>query len=133
MFKTKLTKTITAFCLATLASFPITSAHAGSLENLERERAEIIDTLLNPSMTAEQRADKINTAKHRLVDMERMVLRDKSLQGKNTPEVRVAFQNYDLTFLAHSSIEKDVSMMDLWLEKLGVTTNSIMNAHMGRQ
>ncbi|MTI08617.1 hypothetical protein [Curvivirga aplysinae] len=133
MLKNKVTQTFTALGIATFATLSITTAHAGTLENLERERAEIIQTLLNPSISAEQRADKINTSKHRLVDMERMVLRDKTLEGKNTPEVRVAFQNYDLTFLAHSSIEKDVSMMDLWLEQMGITTNSVMNAHVGRQ
>ena len=72
-------------------------------------------------------------ARARLVDLERMVLRDDSLQGKSTPAVRNAFENYDLSFLAHASVEQNRSMVDHWLEQVGVSTNSLMSARLGRR
>ena len=62
-----------------------------------------------------------------------MVLRDQSLVGKNRPVVRKAFENYDLTFLVHSSIEKNQSLIDQWLDQVGVSTHNLMNARMGRR
>ena len=62
-----------------------------------------------------------------------MVLRDKKLKGRNTPTVRRAFENYDLTFLVHSAVEKNVSILDNWLDQLGVTTQSVMSATLRRR
>ena len=122
----------TAFITA-LAAASIGAAQAGTLENLERERAETISVILDPNINAQERQQKLNQSRHRLVDMERMVLRDKDLKGKNTPVVRVAFRNYDLTFLAHAATEKQVTMTEQWLEQVGVTTSSLMNARVGRK
>lgn len=108
-------------------------AQAGTLENLERERAIMVETLLSPALTAQEREDKIVTSKARLVDLERMVLRDESLKGQNRPVIRKAFENYDLTFLVHASVEKKESLMDLWLEQVGVSTHSLMTARVGRR
>ena len=90
----------TAACLAATGA-----AQAGTLENLERERAIMVETILDPSLTAVERQRKIVLSQNRLVDLERMVIRDKSLAGKNTPVVKKAFENYDLTFLVHASVE----------------------------
>ncbi|MBL6928903.1 MAG: hypothetical protein ISR44_06995 [Rhodospirillales bacterium] len=109
------------------------AAQAGTLENLERERAIMLETLISPTMTPEERAAKVAVSKHRLVDLERMVLRDQSLVGKNRPVVRKAFENYDLTFLVHSAIEKDLVLLDHWLEQVGISTDSLMNARAGRR
>ena len=119
--------------VAALTAAAIGSAHAGTIENLERERAEAIELILDPNITAQERQQKLNQSRVRLVDMERMVLRDKKLKGKNTPVVRVAFRNYDLTFLVHAASEKQVSVTEQWLEQVGVTTSSLMNARVGRQ
>ena len=108
-------------------------AVAGTLENLERERAIAIETLLSPELTPAERQEQAALAQARLVDLERMVMRDESLKGKNTPAVRNAFENYDLSFLAHASVERNRNMIDHWLEQVGVTTNSIMSAQMGRR
>ena len=120
--------TTIAAAAALLASVAAT-AHAGTLENLERERAMLLESLLTP----EERHEKVALSSHRLVDLERMVLRDKSLVGKNRPVVRKAFENYDLTFLVHASTEKNLSLVDLWLEQVGVSTHSLMNARIGRR
>jgi hypothetical protein len=109
------------------------TAQAGTLENLERERAILIETMLTPSLTSQERQQKVAVAKHRLVDLERMVLRDQSLVGKNRPVVRKAFENYDLTFLVHSAIEKNQSLIDQWLDQVGVSTHNLMNARLGRR
>lgn len=106
-------------------------ASADSLENLERERAILVETMLNPELSPAERQQRIEAEKRRLVDLERMVLRDDALKGKNTPVVRKAFSNYDLTFLVHASTEKKVSLMDNWLEQVGISTQTLMSARKG--
>ncbi len=114
-------------------SLGATTVRAGSLENLERERALLIETLLSGDLSQKERQKKLLLARTRLIDLERMVLRDKSLTGRNTPAVRAAFDNYDLTFLVHASVEKNRMMADHWLHEVGVSTESLMNARMGRR
>jgi len=111
----------------------IGGAAAGTLENMERERAILLETILSGDVNAAERENRIQVAKTRLVDLERMVLRDKKLIGRNTPAVRAAFDNYDLTFLIHASTEKSRSVADHWLGEIGVSTTALMNARMGRR
>ena len=111
----------------------IGGAAAGTLENMERERAILLETILSGDMNAAERESRIQVAKTRLVALERMVLRDKKLIGRNTPAVRAAFDNYDLTFLVHASTEKSRSIADHWLGEVGVSTTALMNARMGRR
>ena len=120
-------------CLAVAGVLATGAAQAGTLENLERERAILVETLLSPSLTPEERQDKVAVSKHRLVDLERMVLRDQSLVGKNRPVVRKAFENYDLTFIVHSAIESNQVLIEHWLDQVGVSTNTLMNARIGRR
>jgi len=108
-------------------------AHADTLENLERERALLVESMVDPSLSPQDRQARIEGAQRRLVDLERMVLRDESLKGKNTPTVRKAFANYDLTFLVHASMEKKVTLVDNWLDQMGVSTNTLMAARKGRR
>ncbi|MBE0529637.1 MAG: hypothetical protein IH626_02350 [Rhodospirillales bacterium] len=126
-------KTIRLVPLAATIVLSAGIANAGTLENLERERAILVETLLSPALTAEERQDKVATSKMRLVDLERMVLRDESLKGQNRSIIRKAFENYDLTFLVHASVEKKASLMDLWLDQVGISTHSLMNARVGRR
>ena len=108
-------------------------AVAGSLENLERERAILLETMFSPSIESEARHEKLALEKRWLVDLERILLRDKSVIGRNTPEVRRAFENYDLTFLVHASVDRDLSMVDHWMEQIGVSTHSLMGTRVGRR
>lgn len=108
-------------------------AQAGALENLERERAIMLHSLLSAEFTPQKRQEQVSISRNRLLDLERMVLRDKSLIGKNTPSVRSAFDNYDLTFLVHASVERDRTLLDHWLDQVGVSTKSLMNTHTGRR
>ena len=102
-------------------------ARAGSLENMERERAHMLQTLLDPSLEAAERQEKVANIKHRLVDLERMVLRDDDLRGKNTPVVRTAFKDYDRTFLVHAAVEAETTILDHWLKQVGVSSHAVRN------
>ncbi len=104
------------------------NAFAGSVENLERERAILLETLLTKDMNAEERQGKAAISKQRLIDLERIVLRDKSLTGRNTPAVKRAFANYDLTFMVQASIEKQRSLTDHGLEQVGLGQPSVLGA-----
>lgn len=129
--KSKRTLTLAMATVACLVA--AISAQAGTLENLERERAIMIETLLDPSFSVVERQEKLTLSKNRLVDLERMVIRDKSLASKNTPVVKKAFENYDLTFLVHASVEKNHSLIDHWLSQIGVSTKNVMDARIGRR
>ncbi|MBT3334274.1 MAG: hypothetical protein HOK21_09730 [Rhodospirillaceae bacterium] len=106
---------------------------ADTLANMERERALLIETLLDGEITPAERQVRIEAAQRRLLDLERMVLRDDKLVGRNTPQVRRAFANYDLTFLVHASAEKNRAIGDTWLSQLGISTQSLMSAKQGRR
>ena len=119
-----------ALVLAAGFSVPV---HAGSLENMERERALLLDSMLTSELTPEKREAKVELSRNRLIDLERLVLRDKSLVGKSTPAVRAAYENYDLTFLVHAATEHNRPLLDHWLSQVGVSTESLMNARIGRR
>ena len=116
---------VAALLAATLAG---TTAWAGSVENMERERAIMLQTLLDPNMSQQERHAKAMLSQKRLIDLERIVLRDKSLTGRGTPAVKRAFDNYDLTFIVHASAEKSLSVSDHWFEQLGISSKSLLVA-----
>lgn len=109
------------------------SSFAGTLENMERERAILIETFLSLELNETQRSQRLETSKKRLIDLERLVLRDKSLLGSNRATVRNAFNSYDLSFLVHSSLEKNKDVFEHWLQEIGVSTSSLMKARIGRR
>lgn len=106
---------------------------AGTLENMERERAILIETFLSLELNETQRSQRLETSKKRLIDLERLVLRDKSLLGSNKATVRNAFNSYDLSFLVHSSLERNKDVFEHWLQEIGVSTSSLMKARIGRR
>ena len=130
-----LSRTTGATCAIALltAILAAPTAQAGSLENLERERALLVEAFVEPNATPAGRQSRIALSSRRLVDLERMVLRDDSLTGRNTPTVRRAFANYDLTFLVHAATEQDMAVVDIWLEQIGITSQSILSARRGRR
>ena len=106
---------------------------AGPLENLERERASMIRTWFDPSLDAGARAEALTLSQRSLLTLEQLVLRDDSLIGRNTPTVRRAFANFDLTFLTHAGIEQRQAAIDTWLAQVGLTTATLMTARVGRR
>lgn len=61
-----------ALAIATMAAALALPARAGTIENLERERAILIDMFLDPEMTPAERQTRIGTSTHRLLDLERI-------------------------------------------------------------
>ena len=133
MSKAKLTFSFSRLVriLSVVFVFSINIAEGGTIENLERERSILINTFLDSDIKTEERYKKLQYSKKRLIDLERMVLRDKSLHGRNTHHIKKAFQNYDLTFLVHGALENNVSVIDAWLSQIGVSTQSLMSTEIG--
>ena len=105
---------------------------AGPLETLERERAALLSTLLDPALDPGDRQARADASVRRLVDLERMVLRDPQSAGSGAVANR-AFADYDLTFLAHASVERGMAPLDLWLDRLGVSVDRLLAARAGRR
>jgi hypothetical protein len=123
-------KTYKTFAVLAILASTLMAGHAqaGSIENLERERTILVDNMLTPEMTPAERQAKMVIAKRRLIDLERIALRDKSLVGRNTAAISRAFANYDLTFIVHASVEKGLSLADHWMEQVGITQQDVLSA-----
>ncbi|MDA0703947.1 MAG: hypothetical protein O3A96_12030 [Proteobacteria bacterium] len=127
------TKTGCAILVALAATVGATQASAGPLENLERERANVIRTIVDATMSPAERHKKLLAAQRRLVDLERIAIRDPKVAQQNTPVARLALGNYDLTFLVHAGVENRLTITDQWLDQLGLTSAALMNARLGRR
>ena len=95
--------------------------------------AEALAAYVDGEMAPAERHAKIAVSKGRLVDLERIVLRDTSLKGRATPAVKKIFDNYDLAFLVHAATENNLTVMDHWLEQLGLTAQSLTIAQRRRR
>lgn len=104
-----------------------------SLENLERERAALLSAQLDNSLDLHQRQQKVQNIYYRLVDIERMVLRDDRVTASHSALAQNAFEKYELTFLVHSSAEKNLPPISHWMSELHITTNSILAAKPGHR
>lgn len=102
-----------------------------TLENLERERAVFLKSLTTTKLDAYQREQKGNHIIKRLIDMERMVLRDDRIAMSNSIMAKKAFQSYELTFLVHAGSESKKSPMAHWLHSLNITDENIYESQSG--
>lgn len=119
--------------LTSLASLGISfSAQAGSIENMERERAIVISQILDPAMSSQTRWKRMGYSKRRMVDLERIALNDKSLQDSQKHSVMRAFREYELSFLVHAATESQRPITVHWLETMGLTTSDLMNARISK-
>ena len=126
----------TILIITTIASLLSTPAFANSLfslENLERERAALLSAQLDSSLDLNQRQKKVQSIYRRLVDIERMVLRDDRVTSSNSPLAQNAFDKYELTFLVHSSAEKNLPTLSHWMSELHLTTATILSANAGHR
>ena len=120
------TLNITVLLLTSALITNIANANAlFTLENLERDRAALLENLSSTTLTVHQREQKTNSIVRRLTDIERMVLRDDRIAASNSVMAKKAFENYELTFLVHAGSESKKSPMVHWLSELNITTNSI--------
>jgi len=120
----------------TLAVASITNVHAKpnplfTLENLERERAVFLNSLTTTKLNAYQREQQGNHIIKRLIDMERMVLRDDRIAMSNSVMAKKAFQHYELTFLVHAGSESKKTPIAHWLHSLNITDESINKSQSG--
>jgi len=121
---------ITLVCLATLGM--AATAQAGSIENMERERALVIGQILDPAMSSQMRWERMGYSKRRMADLERIALNDKTLQDSRKPSVLRAFREYELSFLVHAATESQRPITVHWLETMGLTTSDLMNARVSK-
>jgi hypothetical protein len=119
--------------LASLATLGMTAtAQAGSIENMERERALVIGQILDPAMSSQMRWERMGYSKRRMADLERIALNDKTLQDSRKPSVLRAFREYELSFLVHAATESQRPITVQWLETMGLTTSDLMNARVSK-
>jgi hypothetical protein len=118
-------------CLAAAFSASAQSDALFSLKNLERERAALLATFTDESLSSDVRQQKVATIYKRLVDIERMVLRDERITNSDKLLVQKAFANYDLTFLVHASAEKNTQPLTQWMNTLGINANTIAQSTLG--
>jgi len=102
-----------------------------TLENLERERAVFLNNLTTSKLNAFEREQQGNRIIKRLIDMERMVLRDDRIAMSNSIMAKKAFQHYELTFLVHAGSETKKAPMAHWLHSLKITDESIYKSQSG--
>ncbi len=132
LIKNKLVMGLVGTTLTVTAMFAshVQADELQTLRNLERERAILIETMLDADLNSEKRQAQIEHSVRRLVDLERMVLRDSRLEGNTDTLVRRAFNNYDLTFLAHASMESKQSIVGHWFDQVGLSNNDILSSNM---
>jgi len=125
---------ITAVTIAVLiAGSGLSAAAAGPLETLERERAALLGVALNPELTPQERADRLELTRRRLLDIEAIALRDPSARSDRRPIARRAFADYDTTFLGHASVEFDRTPFGQWLDRVGLSSARVLAAGIGRR
>jgi hypothetical protein len=119
--------------IASLLSLQVAANSLFSLENLERERAALLSAQLDSSLDLSQRQQKVQGIYRRLVDIERMVLRDDRVTSSSSQLAKNAFDKYELTFLVHSSAEKSLPPLSHWMSELDLTTDTVLSAKTGHR
>ena len=109
------------------------NANANSIDSLERKRAEVLNLVLDKSISIGERKKRLEISKMRLLDLERMTINDKNINKNPNHRTIKAFENFDLTFLVHSSLEKEKPISVTWLEKIGFTTENLMSTRVTRK
>ena len=116
-----------------LSVFICSQANANSIDTLERERAKTLNLILDKSISIGERKKRLEISKMRLLDLERMTINDKNINKNPNHRTIKAFENFDLTFLVHSSLEKDKPISLIWFEKIGLTTENLMSTRVTRK
>jgi hypothetical protein len=119
--------------IASLISLQVSANSLFSLENLERERAALLSAQLDSSLGLDERQQKVQNIYRRLVDIERMVLRDDRVTSSNSQLAQNAFDKYELTFLVHSSAEKKQPPLSHWMSELHLASDNILSAKAGHR
>ena len=105
-------------------------ALATSIENMERTRAALISIMLDANMNADKKQNKLISFKLRLLDSERIVINDKKIIQKPDRYTIKAFEEFELSFLVHASIENNLDISDHWFNQMGLTTSNLENTRL---
>ena len=116
-----------------LASQGAAASELQTLKNMERERAQLVASFIDPELEPQNRQAAIASKQKRLVDLERMVLRDDALLGNTDRMVQFAFNSYDLSFLVHASAEAKQMPIAHWLDQVGFSHDDIAATKIGRR
>jgi len=127
----KLIKNLTIILSLTIGSYAY--ANANSIDTLERERAKALNLVLDKNISIGDRKKNLQKSKMRLLDIERMTINSKDINKNPNHQTIKAFENFDLTFLVHTSLEKGKSLSITWLEEIGLTTENLMNTRITRK
>ena len=127
----KLIKNLTIILSLTIGSYA--NANANSIDTLERERAKVLNLVLDKNISIGDRKKNLQKSKMRLLDIERMTINSKDINKNPNYQTIKAFENFDLTFLVHTSLEKGKSLSITWLEEIGLTTENLMNTRITRK
>ena len=119
-------KKITMFTLILLTTF-LNPALANSIDNMERTRASLITTILDPNLEADNKQNKLLDLKLKLLDKERIVINDKKIIQNPSRYTIKAFEEFELSFLVHASIEKKVDITSHWFNEVGFTSSGLKN------
>ena len=106
---------------------------AETVENLERMRAKTLTVMFDKNINLNKRADKVQKLKLKLLDMEKIVLNDENLSNNPSSNTIKAFENFNFTFLVHSSLEKDKPIAINWLEELGFSSENLFRSRVFRK
>ena len=129
----KLIKNLTIILSLTIGSYANANANANSIDTLERERAKALNLVLDKNISIGDRKKNLQKSKMRLLDIERMTINSKDINKNPNYQTIKAFENFDLTFLVHTSLEKGKSLSITWLEEMGLTTVNLMNTRVTRK
>ena len=110
-----------------------TYANASPIGPLERERAKTLNLILDKTISIAERKKKLEKSKMKLLDLERMTINNKQINKNPDTHTIRAFEDFDLTFLVHNSFERNKPLSITWFEKIGLTTDNIMNTRVSRR
>lgn len=120
--------------LTLLISFVASSyANASPIGPLERERAKTLNLILDKTISIAERKKILEKSKMKLLDLERMTINNKQINKNPDTHTIRAFEDFDLTFLVHNSFERNKPLSITWFEKIGLTTDNIMNTRVSRR
>ena len=88
-------KKIAMFTQILLTTF-LNPALANSIDNMERTRASLITTILDPNLEADNKQNKLLDLKLKLLDKERMVINDKKIIQNPSRYTIKAFEEFEL-------------------------------------
>ena len=113
-----------------LLSTFLNPALATSIENMERTRSALISIMLDVNINADNKQNQLNNFKLKLLDNERIVINDKKIIQNPDRYTIKAFEEFELSFLVHASIEKNLDISEHWFNQIGLTTSNLENTRL---